>query len=514
MFKLLLIWRYFLHKRVALLAVVAVALVVMMVLVVLSVMSGLLDDVRGRNHGWAGDVVISSESLVGFDHYEEFLALLKEQDYDLLPIRVRHYISNEEFQSFLKAQEQIEAATPVVTTYGLAGTVHMAVQLYGVRMDEWCAVTRFADTLCYQKPKPQTSRKTPPSFQVPQDRLSGQRQGGLTTQERRRGCIAGVYLASRLYTGINSKVELERIRQLGLNPANQVRLGVTVFGLTSRGALTGSGMGEYQSFWYVDDSDSGLVDVDMAAMYVDFDELQSLCFMDGSNGEPARANEIRIKLKEGVSLAAGRESIKSCWLEFVRQKGQTSDARLLTEAKVQSWKEFRRSNIAPMEREKSLMIMVFLMIAGVAVFIVFAIFYMIVTEKIKDLGIIKSIGGSNFSVSQIFLGYGILVGLTGAVLGLIFGTLIVTNSNEIETGINSFLIWCNELMSAWHWDFRFDSFNLWDPEVYAIERIPDIVHPAEATVIALAAILASLAGAALPARRAAKLQVAEALRVE
>ena len=161
-----------------------------------------------------------------------------------------------------------------------------------------------------------------------------------------------------------------------------------------------------------------------------------------------------------------------------------------------------------------MMIALFGMIALVAVFIVIAIFYMIVTEKIKDLGIIKSVGGSNWSVGQIFLGYGLLVGIIGAIIGTALGCAIVCNSNEIETGINDFLIWCNGLFENWNWDYRFSSFHLWDPDVYAIDRIPDVVNFPEAAIIALVAVLASVIGAALPARRAAKLEVVETLRVE
>ena len=71
MYKLLLIWRYFLKKRVAYIAVLAVLLLVMLVLVVLSIMSGLLEDTRQRNHRWTGDLVVGRDSLVGFAYYDE-----------------------------------------------------------------------------------------------------------------------------------------------------------------------------------------------------------------------------------------------------------------------------------------------------------------------------------------------------------------------------------------------------------------------------------------------------------
>ena len=54
------------------------------------------------------------------------------------------------------------------------------------------------------------------------------------------------------------------------------------------------------------------------------------------------------------------------------------------------------------------------MIVGVAGFSILAIFTMIVSEKYRDIGIMKSLGASNRGVMSIFLGYGLLLG-TGRV---------------------------------------------------------------------------------------------------
>ena len=95
------------------------------------------------------------------------------------------------------------------------------------------------------------------------------------------------------------------------------------------------------------------------------------------------------------------------------------------------------------------------------------------------------------------LGYGALVGLVGAALGTTLGWNIVTHSNQIEAWLNK------------HYQFK-----LWDPEVYPIDKIPDVVDATQALIIAAIAILTAVLGAAVPARRAAKLVVVEALRVE
>jgi len=458
------IWRYFLKKRIALIAVAAVALVVMMVLVVLSIMSGLVEDNRRRNHDWVGDLVIKSNSLVGFPYYNEFLTELENHD-------------------------QVTAAAPIIKTFGLLAHVEEMVELYGVDLESWCTVTNFADTLHYQ---PENGL---PSFVIQGNNL-------LTDEQKHHGCITGIYLILHSFTNSMSKKNRPLLENLGVDQKGFAEMPVTVLGLTSRGTLA-TDLGERRIFRYVNDSDTGLVEIDRTAIYVDFKQLQQLCWMDGADSNPPRTSEIRIKLKDRINLETGRTQITTAWNEFVRKKQGQPAAFLLDNTIVEDWKQYRRSSIAPMEREKTMMIALFGMIAVVAVFIVVAIFYMIVTEKIKDLGIIKSVGGSNWSVGQIFLGYGLLVGIIGATLGATLGCAVVWNSNQIESGV-----------SAIYTSFGWGDFHLWDPDVYAIERIPDVVNLPEAAIIALVAVLASIIGAALPARRAAQLEVVETLRVE
>lgn len=454
MFKLLLIWRYFICKRVAWLAVLAVTLVVMLVLVVLSIMSGLLTDTRQRNHSWCGDLVISRDSLVGFDHYEEFISQLNSTDV-------------------------VDAATGIIKTFGLAsiewrtGKPKRPVEIYGLQFAEFSRVTGIAKTLDRKIKGLQTPAQ--PSQEIPD------------SQQEPLGCIFGQYLVS--YD--------DSERQWIKDALVGWPVPVTVFALSGKGLLAGSGSGEQKTFRYTGYSDSGLVRVDDSAMYVDFDVLAKLCWMDGSDGHNPRVNEIRIKLKKGVGLERGRKLVATAWQRFTDDPKRADNTTLLADVTVQTWKEYRRSSIAPAEKEKSLMTVVFGMIAMVVVFVVFAIFYMIVTEKIKDLGIVKSVGGSSWQVCQVFLGFGLLVGAVGAVLGTAIGAAIVVNSNEIEAVLNN---WCG--------------FKLWNPAMYAIKKIPDVVDVAQAIIIALMAVVASVLGAVLPARRAGRLEVVEALRVE
>ncbi len=81
-------------------------------------------------------------------------------------------------------------------------------------------------------------------------------------------------------------------------------------------------------------------------------------------------------------------------------------------------------------------ILLFLIIA-VAGFGILATFYMIVVEKTRDIGILKSLGAPGSGIASIFLGYGLLLGIVGSVTGAIIGLLFVRHINEIAVVIEN-----------------------------------------------------------------------------
>src|SRR4030042_130024 len=81
MYKITLAIRYLLKRRITYFAVLSVALCVFIVLVVMTVMTGLVDDFKQRNHNFAGDCVVGTESLVGFSYYEDFVKLLEGENF-------------------------------------------------------------------------------------------------------------------------------------------------------------------------------------------------------------------------------------------------------------------------------------------------------------------------------------------------------------------------------------------------------------------------------------------------
>ena len=141
-------------------------------------------------------------------------------------------------------------------------------------------------------------------------------------------------------------------------------------------------------------------------------------------------------------------------------------------------------------------ILLFLIIA-VAGFGILAIFFMIVVEKTRDIGILKSLGASASGIAGVFLGYGLFLGLVGAGAGLALGLAITWNLNTIRAGVE------------W-WTGR----KVFDPSIYYFFKIPTIVDPATVAWIIAGAIAIAVGASVLPALRAARLRPVEALRHE
>jgi lipoprotein-releasing system permease protein len=257
-----------------------------------------------------------------------------------------------------------------------------------------------------------------------------------------------------------------------------------------------------RNFWIVDDSRTQIWQIDDKTVYVPFDVLQKDLQMDAFNGEPARTNEIAIGLKPGADLEAVRQKVEDVVARIAEQHGLNFERRgsgggLGAPIRVMVWQEVNAKFIGAVEREKVLVTMLFGIISIVAVFLIFCIFFMIVVEKTRDIGIVKSVGATAAGVAQVFLGYGLAIGFTGAVLGTLAGYLIVRNIN-----------WLHEMMG------RVMGVKIWDAETYAFDTIPSTLNPNEVIVIFCVAVVASVIGALVPAVRAARLNPVEALRWE
>jgi lipoprotein-releasing system permease protein len=257
-------------------------------------------------------------------------------------------------------------------------------------------------------------------------------------------------------------------------------------------------------YWIVDGSRTQLFQVDENSVYVPFDVLQKdlqmtpRIYTDADTGkeviEPARCSEIQIKVKPGTD----REALIAAITPMIRAiNGRAESELAIAPLVVETWEAQRQQFLAAVEKEKLLMTILFGVISLVAVFLIFCILYMIVVEKTRDIGIIKSVGATSGGVAAIFVGYGFAIGVVGGGAGLVAGYIFLRYINEIHDAIA-----------------RATGFTMWDPRTYAFDRIPSELDPLTAAIVVTVAILSAVVGAVLPAVRAARLNPVEALRFE
>ena len=446
MYKITLAIRYLLKRRITYFAVLSVALCVFIVLVVMTVMTGLVDDFKQRNHNFTGDCVVGTESLVGFSYYEDFVKLLEENDFT-------------------------EGISPVVRSYGLkrrkGSTRDEVVEIMGIDPIKHSRATGFGNTLYFHKKD--ISKTFVPSYDP-----------NLT------GCVLGIDLL--LFRDSKSNYPQE-------SALFRIGYSISCFPLTARGALAqiGTDVVNTQTFYYSDHSHSGLPKIDGAVVYLPLENAQALC---GMAGPTKRVSALHIKFKPDVKLQDGCDKVAALWDDFQKQKADESQAYLLDNVTVKSWRDYSRASIAPMEKEQTVMIVMFGFVGITTVFIVFVVFYMIISHKSKDIGILKSIGVSNIDIIELFSGFAFLVGLIGSTIGLLTGWLFLQRINRIE-------------------DLLFDrfGFQLWDRTLYAIGDIPSQIEPKVLVIISISAIVACLVGALVPSCQAARQEPVKTLQV-
>ena len=81
---------------------------------------------------------------------------------------------------------------------------------------------------------------------------------------------------------------------------------------------------------------------------------------------------------------------------------------------VSTWEAKQGLLLSAVEVETAILNVLLFMIIAVAGFGILAIFFMIVVEKTRDIGILKSLGASSNGVMSIFLSYGLGLGVVGS----------------------------------------------------------------------------------------------------
>ena len=155
--------------------------------------------------------------------------------------------------------------------------------------------------------------------------------------------------------------------------------------------------------------------------------------------------------------------------------------------RTEDWQSQNSSLFQALKLEKLGMTFILTLIIVVAAFNIVGTLTMVVTDKTKEIGILRAMGMPAASIRRIFLAQGFLIGVVGTVLGLLLGV-----------GAAAIL----------------DHFKLipLDPQVYFIDHLPVARQPVDIVVTAVASLLIAALATIYPAVQASRLLPVEAMR--
>lgn len=160
-----------------------------------------------------------------------------------------------------------------------------------------------------------------------------------------------------------------------------------------------------------------------------------------------------------------------------------------SEYKVQSWKVVNEGLLSAVRFEKFVLIAILSLLLMIACFAVSVILNMIVREKIKDIGILKSIGYTNKNIRKIFTIEGLIIGVSGMVLASILSPFI--------------LIALQKLFKV----YMKDSY-------YYLDELPLYISVAELSAVYIITFIVVFISTIYPAVRASRMNPVEALKHE
>ncbi len=503
-----------------LLAMAAVMLSVATILITWSVMGGFLKTLLSSGRTMIGDVAIVWPN-VGFAHYDDLIEMLEDT-------------------------EGIEAATPVIESFGMVQLPNDQVELMqvkGVDPESYSRVTSFEDTLWW-KPleKPTVKDRNGEDVRLDksyEDIFTRIEANGRAMQ--RPNPITGVMEPAGLIgielTKLNHRTDIglyEPMNPIVPLPNGQYdvpeifmprdgTIGLTVLSLDSDGrpvdpvTRTLPIANEFQTGIYEVDSSLVLVRLDLLQSMLRMDEAQKIVRTESTNPfefeEDPITGELRPKIITAVGVDPARvtavlvrgldtndadktsEIVFEVYQAFAElHAGEVPNAHRI---QIRTWEDANRTMIEAVKKETGLVLFIFGIVSFTTVFLVLAIFWSMATEKTKDIGILRALGASTPGITWLWVRYGAVIGLVGATLGTALGTIVVVNINSIHDWMGAKL-----------------GIIIWDPRVYYFAEIPREVEPGKALIVFTVGILTCVLGAFIPALHSARMDPVKALRFE
>ena len=397
--------RYLRRRRIAWLALVTCILSVTIPVCVISVIQGFVDVGEKQLHGAESDLVAKVYTDYGLPFHPEHRAVLKQhpQIIDAAP-----YI-----QSYA-------VVTPV--GYGFRSNdkddirYNTGCQIEGIHWEQEQVIQRLHKKLLHKRPGLDLSAPNLDPSERGSGFLTPSWRANLALQSHNMlGVLGGVCMPlPQQATPVGFILGHEFIYSNGLHrfaPGQHITLTIP----NNKGGVLAKVFGEIS-----DTIGTGYLEFDKTMVVLPLDQAQTLTDMDR---EPPEITGYRIQTTTDADL----EHVRTELLQDDRYRLWPQSYTVLT------WQETGSINmIKTFEVQRNIMILVMVLVQAQCIFIVYAVFSTLVSEKRHDIGILLGIGASPRSIMMTFINASVLVSLIGGLIGWALGWAILAGLNPIS----------------------------------------------------------------------------------
>ena len=164
---------------------------------------------------------------------------------------------------------------------------------------------------------------------------------------------------------------------------------------------------------------------------------------------------------------------------------------------IYTWADLNESLFSALIVERNVMFIILSLIIIVAAFNIISGLTILVKNKTRDIGILKSIGVTSKSIKKIFFLIGFIIGTSATIFGIIIGTLFSFYIENIR-------------------EFISKTFNiaLFPEEIYFLNSMPSEINPNSIILIAFCSIITTIIVSIYPAAKASSLDTVKTLKYE
>lgn len=271
----------------------------------------------------------------------------------------------------------------------------------------------------------------------------------------------------------------ERGVAIGSGVARELNVGVgdTIRVISPDGVRTAFGTSpRISAFEVVYIFTAGRYDIDRTRLYMPFTEAQIYFNRDGV------ADEMEV-------MVANPEQIDSLRLDLLRAAGER--------AMLWTWRDSAGAFLRALDIEDNVMFVILSILVLIAAMNIISGLIMLVKNKGRDIGILRTMGLSEGSVLRVFFICGASVGVLGTAAGVVLGCLFALYIDQIFSLVN--------FMSGG---------GVWDPSIRGIYNLPAELRLVDVLRAVGLSLSLSFIVTIFPARRAARMNPVEALRYE